>query len=80
MAKDKKKSCFVIAPIGDPESNVRQWSNKIFNHIIKPAVESDYDPIRAQDIDQSGLVTAQIVDRLLNADLTSPHRITGITV
>ncbi len=70
MAKDKKKSCFVIAPIGDPDSDVRQWSNKIFKHIIKPAVEPDYDPIRAQDIDQSGLVTAQIVDQLLGADLT----------
>lgn len=70
MAKDKKKSCFVIAPIGEPDSDVRQWSNKIFNHIIKPAVESDYDPIRADQMDQPGLVTAQIVDQLLNADLT----------
>lgn len=60
----------MITPIGDSGSDVRQWSNKIFNHIIKPAVEPDYAPVRAQDIDQSGLVTAQIVDRLINDDLT----------
>lgn len=66
----KKKTCFVIAPIGAPDSPERKWSDTIFEHIIKPSVEADYKPIRADQIEQSGLVTAQIVDQLLNADLT----------
>ena len=66
----KKKTCFVIAPIGAPDSPERRWSDTIFEHIIKPSVEPDYKPIRADQIEQSGLVTAQIVDQLLNADLT----------
>ncbi len=73
----EKKTCFVIAPIGDPESETRKRSDQILKHIIAPAVtECGYDkPIRADQISEPGIITTQVIqhiieDSLVIADLT----------
>lgn len=66
----KKKTCFVISPIGKDGSETRKKMDLAYNHIIRPVVEeAGYEPIRADHIKESGLITRQIVDRLLNSDL-----------
>lgn len=74
MPDDKK--CFVIAPIGDPESDTRKRSDQVLKHVIKPAVsECGYEAIRADEIDKPGIITSQVIqhvvdDPLVIADLT----------
>lgn len=71
MTKNEKaKKCFVIAPIGDAESEIRRRSNQILKHIIKPiADELGYDAVRADDISEPGIITSQVIEHLLDDDL-----------
>ena len=70
------KKCFVIAPIGETESDTRKRSDQVLKHIIKPAAnECGYDPIRADQISEPGIITSQVIqhiveDPLVIADLT----------
>ena len=76
MTDESIKICFVIAPIGEPESETRRRSDQILRHIIRPAVESrGYKAIRADDISEPGIITSQVIqhvvdDPLVVADLT----------
>jgi hypothetical protein len=70
------KTCFVIAPIGEPDSDTRKRSDKILKHVITPATnECGYKPLRADQISEPGIITRQIIqhiidDPLVIADLT----------
>jgi hypothetical protein len=66
-----KKTCFVICPIGEDGSDERQWSNDVLDCIITPVVKKMgyQDPIRADQINESGIITRQIVDLLIDSDL-----------
>lgn len=70
------KTCFVIAPIGDSDSDTRKRSDQVLKHIITPAVkERGYDAIRADQISEPGMITSQVIqhivdDPLVVADLT----------
>ncbi len=64
------KTCFVIAPIGSDGSATRRRSDQVLKHIIAPAVEpAGYQVIRADNIAKPGLITHQIIEHLINADL-----------
>ena len=71
-----KKICFVIAPIGEAGSDVRKRSDQVLKHVITPAVEQcGYDPLRADQIAEPGMITSQVIqhivdDPLVVADLT----------
>jgi hypothetical protein len=71
-----EKDCFVIAPIGDVESDTRKRSDQILKHIISPALMScGYKAIRADQISEPGMITSQVIqhivdDPLVVADLT----------
>ncbi|MCK4403810.1 MAG: hypothetical protein KAW02_01845 [candidate division Zixibacteria bacterium] len=70
------KTCFVIAPIGDPESDTRKRSDQILKYLITPAAsECGYDAIRADQISEPGMITSQVIQRIVDdplviADLT----------
>ena len=70
------KNCFVIAPIGEPDSDTRKRSDQVLKHIVSPAAEQcGYKAIRADEIDKPGIITSQVIqhiveDRLVIADLT----------
>ena len=76
MTDDSDKACFVIAPIGEPESDTRKRSDQILRHIIRPAVEAKgYTAVRADEISEPGIITSQVIqhvvdDPLVVADLT----------
>lgn len=70
------KPCLVIAPIGEADSPVRKRSDKILRHVIVPvAANLGYEATRADQISEPGIVTMQIIQRLMDdplviADLT----------
>ncbi len=70
-------TCFVISPIGEPNTSVRKRSDQILKHLVAPACKaSGYnEPLRSDKIDESGMITSQIVQHLIDdalvvADLT----------
>lgn len=69
--EDRKKTCFVICPIGKEDSDRRRWSDDVLDLIITPVVEEmGYSiPIRADRINESGIITSQIVELLVESDL-----------
>lgn len=69
-AKHDPKSCFVIMPIGDESSDTRRRSDQVLKHIIKPAAETcGYAAIRADEIDKPGLITSQVIQRVIDDPL-----------
>ena len=71
-----KNACFVISPIGESDSDTRKRADQILRHVIKPAVEQcGYIATRADEIDQPGIITSQVIQRVVEdplvvADLT----------
>jgi hypothetical protein len=66
----KKKSCFVIMPISDQAGYEQGHFAKVYEDIIEPAVaELDYEPVLASKVASTNLIHADIINRLINADL-----------
>jgi hypothetical protein len=71
-----EKLCFVISPIGDPDSETRKRSDQVLKHVVRPAVTScGYKAVRADEIDKPGMITSQVIQHVVNdalvvADLT----------
>lgn len=67
----KDKSCFVIGPIGEPKTDIREWSDKILKYVIVPALKKcGYEnPLRADQISKSGMITFEVVQHLILDDL-----------
>ncbi|MFJ4810254.1 hypothetical protein [Streptomyces longwoodensis] len=64
------RRCFYISPIGAEGSDIRRRSDQILRHIIKPATaECGYEAIRADEIDSSGMISTQVIDRILADEL-----------
>jgi hypothetical protein len=64
------KRCFVISPIGETGSEVRKRADQVLKYVIRPAVEAfGYAAVRADEIAEPGLITTQIIDRVINDDL-----------
>jgi hypothetical protein len=65
-----QKTCFVIAPIGEDESETRKRSDKVLKHVIRPVAKArGYEAIRADEISKPGLITTQVIERIANDDL-----------
>lgn len=71
-----ERLCFVISPIGNPDTDVRRRSDQILKHVIAPAVgKCGYKTLRADQISEPGIITSQVIqhiveDSLVVADLT----------
>ena len=67
----KMKSCFFASQIGEPESQERGRSDDVLRYIISPVIRDvGYDePQRADQVTKPGTISAQVYERLLNADL-----------
>lgn len=65
----KKKTCFLITPIGSPDSSERlklkQWTELIYG----PALRDKYQLIIANLISTPGVITKQIIDNIIDSDL-----------
>lgn len=76
MAEADLKPCFVAAPIGSAGSDTRRRSDRLLEHVFKPAaLECGYQAFRADEDASSGIITDHVIAHLLNspmviADLT----------
>lgn len=67
---DKKLTCFVVSPIGSEGSDTRKRSDQVLKYVLSPPViEAGYEIIRADTIDDPGMITTQVIDMVVNADL-----------
>ncbi len=66
-----EKKCFVISPIGEDNSDTRKRSDDVLEYIINPIVKNElgYSVTRADAIEKPGMITTQIIDRIMNDDL-----------
>lgn len=64
------KECFVIMPISDTEGYNSGHFSRVYEDLIKPAVESaGYKSTRADEVVSSNLIQLDIVERLISAPL-----------
>jgi hypothetical protein len=66
-----KKLCFVIGPIGDEESETRVHADWLLEGVIEPVMAEfpHFEVKRADHDPRPGLIDAQMINDLLNADL-----------
>ena len=71
-----KKRCFVISPIGAEGSTIRHHADDVVEFIIEKALKKfkdlfsiEIEAIRADQIDHIGMITRQMFDEILHADL-----------
>jgi hypothetical protein len=65
-----EKECFVIGPIGEPGSGIRERSDNVLEYVIEDAIEEyGYTAVRADDISEPGIITTQIIERIMQCPL-----------
>lgn len=70
IRSEDMKKCFVVSPIGDNGSDIRNNADKLFKYVIKPVCEScDFDPVRVDQLNDANSITQTIIERLDSADL-----------
>jgi hypothetical protein len=64
------RKCFVISPIGQEGSAVREHADDVFDYIIKPAMEEcGIQPFRADHMREPGMISEQMFQAILSEDL-----------
>ncbi|WP_084421185.1 hypothetical protein [Henriciella litoralis] len=62
--------CFVISPIGEEDSETRRNADRALSYIITPPLEAaGYTVVRADKIEKTGIITTQIIEKVLECDL-----------
>jgi hypothetical protein len=64
-----KKKCFIITPIGDEHSLTRKRLDQWMKLIYEPALGKEYTLKHAAQISAPGVITEQILDYIVHADL-----------
>jgi hypothetical protein len=64
-----KNTCFVIAPIGDEDSESRKHSDMVLEALVRRAIEKEWEVIRADQITSPGMISGQVVEHLLHSGL-----------
>lgn len=68
--KDWSKMCFVITPIGEPDSDQRKHADLFLSSLIEPALKGfDLEIVRADMIGSPGMITSQILEHLMRCRL-----------
>jgi hypothetical protein len=64
------KRCFVISPIGDEGSGVREHADDVFRFIIEPAVKKfGIEAVRSDHLHETGEITEQMFREIIQSDL-----------
>lgn len=71
MEEKKQKTCFIVCPISDEGSEIRERSDTLLKHLIKPVCEKElgFKVIRIDKLPHSNSITTEIVKNLKEADL-----------
>ena len=68
--KCSQKKCFIITPIGEENSPIRQKSEGLMEEVIKPVCgELGFIVEVAHEIDTPGSITAQVIQRVLESEM-----------
>jgi hypothetical protein len=68
--KELPKVCFIITPLGEPNSETRRKADGLIAAVIRPVLEKiGYSCLPPHEIDTSGSITIQIVKHILEAPL-----------
>lgn len=63
-------TCFVISPIGSPESATRERADHVFEYVIEEALRDfEYTPIRADHIAEPGIITNDVIEYIVESPL-----------
>ena len=74
----KQKSCFIITPIGDENSEIRRKADGLIEAIVKPVLENlGYVPIIPHTMTKPGSITTQVVEHILSSDMVIAN-LTGL--
>src|SRR5947209_1134861 len=64
------KRCFVISPIGQEGTPIREHADDVFDFIIKPAMdECGIKPVRSDQMHEPGKISDHMFRAILNEDL-----------
>lgn len=69
---DFEHVCFYVTPLGGDGSEPRKHADVFLGHLVEPAVEAlgmGLRGVRADHIDNPGLITAQVIQHLLHSRL-----------
>ena len=68
----KNIKCFIISPIGLPESDTRKHADRVLRFIIEPAInipDLDIDLLRSDQMNEPGRITNQMFREILTSQL-----------
>ncbi len=65
----QQKTCFVICPIGKEGGSTRLRSDKLLKYVIKEVLEPKYVVERADQLAEPGIITNQIVGKIVDCDV-----------
>ncbi len=78
MAEEKKKRCFIITPVGEPESVTRKNTDGLIDGIIRPIVEEHgYELVCPHSMSVCGSITHQVLQEILQDELVIAN-LTGL--
>ncbi len=66
---EKKPHCFVVSPIGRPDTETRAEADWVLRYLIQPALEADYEVKRADDFTQPDVITNLVILAIKNSSL-----------
>ena len=68
---EKKKTCFIITPIGDEKSDTFRRAKGVIESVIKPVLQKyGFEDIKpSYEINLSGMISTQIINRIIDDDL-----------
>ena len=67
---NKPKSCFVIMPIANQEGYDDGHFSRVYEYVIKPAIKTaGFEPIRADEVQQTNYIIIDILKKIVNADM-----------
>lgn len=70
MSKDNNKTCFIMMPIGEVDTYNSSHFQRVYEHLIKPAVEkAGFKPIRADKIKKTNYIMIDIIKKLIDSDM-----------
>lgn len=74
----ENKKCFIITPIGNPKTDIREKADGVIYAIIKPVLtELGYEVIPPHEMSDSGSITQKIIEHIINDDLVISN-LTGL--
>lgn len=74
----KLNECFIITPIGKPNSETFKKTEGLLDTILTPILERfDYKPVPAHRIDSTGSITKQIISKVVGSELVIAN-LTGV--